>query len=67
MAGWKQGLRRVLYPAYEARVVRRLPPERIPPDASVEMEAKKAAGYYAGQAADPEAVHRTRGRPLGEM
>jgi len=27
---WKSGLRRVLYPAYEARVVRRLPADRIP-------------------------------------
>ena len=29
MADWKRGLRRVLYPAYEARVVRRLPADRL--------------------------------------
>ena len=30
VADWKRGLRRVLYPAYEARVVRRLPADRLP-------------------------------------
>jgi GTP cyclohydrolase II len=42
-----------------------IPADRVPPDASVEMEAKKAAGYYAPEGAADLA--RTIGRPLGEM
>ncbi len=42
-----------------------IPPELVPPDASVEMEAKKAAGYYApGGAPSAEDLARTSGRPL---
>jgi GTP cyclohydrolase II len=42
-----------------------IPDELIPPDASVEMEAKKAAGYYApGGAPDRETLKDTVGRPL---
>ncbi|MCO6416748.1 GTP cyclohydrolase II [Siccirubricoccus sp. KC 17139] len=41
-----------------------IPPDRIPPDASVEIEAKKAAGYYAPEGG---ADLSTTGRPLGEM
>ncbi|MBV1799819.1 GTP cyclohydrolase II [Siccirubricoccus sp. G192] len=41
-----------------------IPEDRIPPDASVEMEAKKAAGYYATEPAVPET---TIGRPLEQM
>src|SRR4051812_41196316 len=42
-----------------------IPADRVPPDASVEMEAKKAAGYYAPEGnAD---LSTTIGRPLGEM
>ena len=44
-----------------------IPPDRIPPDASVEIEAKKAAGYYAPDVPDPAALQRTVGRALGEM
>jgi GTP cyclohydrolase II len=44
-----------------------IPPDRIPPDASVEMEAKKAAGYYAPDAKSAEALKDVIGRPLGEM
>jgi len=44
-----------------------IPPERIPPDASVEMEAKKAAGYYAPDAKSAEDLKDVIGRPLGEM
>jgi GTP cyclohydrolase II len=42
-----------------------IPPELIPPDASVEMEAKKAAGYYApdGKPGD-NALKSTVGRDL---
>jgi GTP cyclohydrolase II len=40
-----------------------IPPELVPPDASVEIEAKKAAGYYTpeGTSADLTAV---KGRDL---
>jgi len=42
-----------------------IPPELIPEDAHVEMEAKKAAGYYSsGPAPDAERLERTRGRDL---
>jgi GTP cyclohydrolase II len=44
-----------------------IPPERIPPDASVEMEAKKAAGYFAPDANSAEALKGVIGRPLREM
>lgn len=44
-----------------------LPDDRIPPDAQVEIAAKKAAGYYAGEApVDPSDVGRPLGRPLAE-
>src|SRR5215510_13675741 len=43
-------------------------PERlVPPDAAVEIEAKKAAGYFASAAISaPEELSRIRGRALGE-
>ncbi|WP_149535504.1 GTP cyclohydrolase II [Siccirubricoccus phaeus] len=41
-----------------------IPADRIPPDASVEIEAKKAAGYYAPEGSVDLS---TTGRPLGEM
>jgi GTP cyclohydrolase II len=44
-----------------------IPPERIPADASVEIEAKKAAGYFSAEAPDAAALARTRGRPLDRM
>ncbi len=40
---------------------------RIPPDASVEMEAKKAAGYYAPETPSAEDLKRTIGRALDKM
>jgi GTP cyclohydrolase II len=43
-----------------------IPDGMIPPDASVEMEAKKAAGYYAPDGAkDAAALADVRGRDLG--
>lgn len=44
-----------------------IPPDRIPPDASVEIEAKKAAGYYAPDAPSAEELQRILGRPLEKM
>jgi short-chain Z-isoprenyl diphosphate synthase len=60
VADWKRGLRRVLYPAYEARVVRRLPAERIPKHVGVMLDGNRrwakavgidtAQGHRAGAA-----------------
>ncbi len=42
-----------------------IPPELIPADASVEMEAKKAAGYFTGgPAPDAAKLESTKGRDL---
>jgi short-chain Z-isoprenyl diphosphate synthase len=53
VADWKRGLRRVLYPAYEARVVRRLPAARIPKHVGVMLDGNrrwaKAVGTDAAQ------------------
>ena len=58
--GWKDGVRRVLYPAYEARVVRSLSPDRVPKHVGVMLDgnrrwakavgAETAAGHLAGAA-----------------
>ncbi|HMU37334.1 MAG TPA: undecaprenyl diphosphate synthase family protein, partial [Marmoricola sp.] len=58
--GWKDGVRRVLYPAYEARVVRSLSPDRVPKHVGVMLDgnrrwakavgAETAAGPLAGAA-----------------
>ncbi len=60
MADWKQAVRRVLYPAYEARLVRRLPVERLPKHVGVMLDGNRrwaravgreaAAGHRAGAA-----------------
>ena len=42
-----------------------IPPELVPPDASVEIEAKKAAGYYTPDGApDAEGLAAVKGRDL---
>lgn len=46
-----------------------IPPELIPADAAVEMEAKKAAGYFVedeSQIADEKALTKVKGRKLDE-
>jgi GTP cyclohydrolase II len=44
-----------------------IPEDRIPKDARVEMEAKKAAGYYTpGEVMDKETLKKIKGRGLGE-
>ena len=40
-----------------------IPDELVPPDAHVEIEAKKAAGYYTPEPPKPEDL-KTSGRPL---
>jgi hypothetical protein len=45
-----------------------IPDELVPPDASVEMEAKKAAGYFTPDAPPTEAeLKRVVGRGLKEF
>ncbi len=43
-----------------------LPDELVPADAHVEMEAKKAAGYYAAEPPKPRDLTDTVGRDLGK-
>ena len=72
MADWKQAVRRVLYPAYEARVVRRLPADRLPKHVGVMLDGNRrwakavgadtAQGHRAGAAnieplPDPSITH----------
>ena len=43
-----------------------IPDYLVPPDASVEMEAKKAAGYFTpGPVPDAEELKKAKGRALG--
>jgi short-chain Z-isoprenyl diphosphate synthase len=60
VADWKRGLRKVLYPAYEARLTRHLPADRIPKHVGVMLDgnrrwakavgAETAHGHRAGAA-----------------
>ena len=53
---WKSGLRRVLYPAYEARVVRGLPADRIPKHVGVMLDGNRRWAKAVG--ADTADGHR---------
>jgi hypothetical protein len=44
-----------------------IPADRVPPDASVELEAKKAAGYYTEDAPSAAELAKVVGRDLGSM
>jgi hypothetical protein len=45
-----------------------IPADLIPPDASVEMEAKKAAGYFTPEGApSADALSKVVGRDLGKF
>ncbi|MDQ3616010.1 MAG: isoprenyl transferase [Actinomycetota bacterium] len=60
MADWKNsakgGIRRVLYPAYEARLARRLPTERLPKHVGVMLDGNRRWARAAG--ADAAHGHR---------
>ncbi len=56
MANWKDAVRRVLYPAYEARVVRRLPPDRLPKHVGVMLDGNRRWARAVG--ADTAHGHR---------
>ena len=67
MADWKQGVRRVLYPAYEARLLRRLPPDRLPKHVGVMLDGNRRWARTVGR----DAAHGHRAgaaniRPLLE-
>ncbi len=53
---FKSGLRRVLYPAYEARMVRRLPPESLPKHIGVMLDGNRRWARSVG--ADTAHGHR---------
>ena len=56
MADWKRGLRRILYPAYEARVVRRLPADKLPKHVGVMLDGNRRWAKAVG--ADTAQGHR---------
>jgi short-chain Z-isoprenyl diphosphate synthase len=56
VADWKQGLRRVRYPAYEARVVRRLPADKLPQHVGVMLDGNRRWARAVG--ADTAQGHR---------
>jgi short-chain Z-isoprenyl diphosphate synthase len=56
VADWKRAVRRVLYPAYEARVARRLPTERLPKHVGVMLDGNRRWAKAVG--ADTAQGHR---------
>ena len=56
VADWKSGLRRLLYPAYEARLARRLPADRLPKHVGVMLDGNRRWARAAG--ADAAHGHR---------
>jgi short-chain Z-isoprenyl diphosphate synthase len=56
VADWKRGLRRVIYPAYEARVVRRLPAQQLPKHIGVMLDGNRRWARAVG--ADTAHGHR---------
>jgi short-chain Z-isoprenyl diphosphate synthase len=56
VADWKRGLRRVLYPAYEARLARRLPTDQLPKHIGVMLDGNRRWAKAVG--ADTAHGHR---------
>ena len=56
MAKWKNAVRRVLYPAYESRVARALPPARIPKHVGVMLDGNRRWARAVG--ADTDSGYR---------
>jgi short-chain Z-isoprenyl diphosphate synthase len=49
VADWKRGLRNVLYPAYEARVLRRMPTDNLPHHVGVMLDGNRRWARAVGQ------------------
>ncbi len=56
MADWKSGIRRVLYPAYESRMLRRMPTENLPRHVGVMLDGNRRWAKAVG--ADTAQGHR---------
>ncbi|HET6625120.1 MAG TPA: isoprenyl transferase [Nocardioidaceae bacterium] len=56
MADWKNGIRKVLYPAYEARLARRLPSDKLPKHVGVMLDGNRRWAKAVG--ADAAHGHR---------
>ena len=56
MADWKDGIRRVLYPAYESRMLRRMPTENLPRHVGVMLDGNRRWAKAVG--ADTAQGHR---------
>jgi len=56
VADWKRGIRRVLYPAYEARMLRRMPSDRLPKHVGVMLDGNRRWAKAVG--ADTAHGHR---------
>jgi short-chain Z-isoprenyl diphosphate synthase len=56
VGSFKQAVKRVLYPAYEARLVRMLPPDRLPKHVGVMLDGNRRWARAAGE--DAAAGHR---------
>ncbi len=56
MADWKSGIRRVIYPAYESRMLRRLPTESLPKHVGVMLDGNRRWARAVG--ADTAHGHR---------
>jgi len=57
VADWKSGIRKVLYPAYEARLARRLPTDRLPKHVGVMLDGNRRWAKAVG--ADAEHGYRS--------
>lgn len=49
MSDWKHGVRKVLYPAYEARMVRRIPQDRLPRHIGVMLDGNRRWARAVGR------------------
>jgi short-chain Z-isoprenyl diphosphate synthase len=56
VANWKDAVRRVLYPAYEARVVKFLPADKLPQHIGVMLDGNRRWAKAVGQ--ESAAGHR---------
>src|SRR5882757_9950414 len=65
VADWKRGLRRVIYPAYEARMLRRMPHDKVPQHVGVMLDGNRRWARAVGQnAADGHRAGAANIEPL---